>query len=353
VAFVNGELIFMQTKIYESTAHAIELPQLFKLKENFYAAAFKLMKTMPARYILNKAKEAGLISKGSTIVETSSGTFGLALAMICCQEGYKCILVSDPVIDINLKRRLEDLGARVEIVYQPDEIGGYQGARLRKLHSILQEVEGAFWPQQYDNQQNPESYSQFSQYIRENLGEIDCLIGTVGSGGSICGTSNFLRIHNPDLYVIGIDTYGSVLFGKKDGKRILRGLGNSLYPKNLDHSIYNEVHWVEAIDAFFATRQLHRKYALFMGPTSGAAYMVGRWWSDKNREKKALIILPDEGYLYLETVYNDDWLQENNLFTTREIQTPELVNKLNEKESGWTYFNWDKRSLQQILKENN
>lgn len=89
------------------------------------------------------------------------------------------------------------------------------------------------------------------------------MIGTVGSGGSMSGLSRLLRLTNPDLKSIGIDTPASVVFGQPDGPRTLRGLGNSLMPKNVDHSQFDEVHWVTATEAYQATRELHRNHALF------------------------------------------------------------------------------------------
>src|SRR5262245_61735264 len=112
---------------------AVELPKLVRLEQNLYSAAFFLMKLLPARFILEQARDAGRLQPGSTIIETTSGTFGLALAILCNQYGYRLILVSDPAIDIHLQRRLEELGARVEIVREPAPVGGFQRARLDRM----------------------------------------------------------------------------------------------------------------------------------------------------------------------------------------------------------------------------
>ena len=112
--------------------------------------------------------------------------------------------------------------------------------------------------------------------------------------------------------MIGVDTHRSVIFGQTDagGGRALRGLGNSLMPPNVDHTTFDVVHWVGAAEAFRATRQLHREHALFMGPTSGAAYLVADRWARENPDALAAVVLPDEGYRYQDTVYDDAWLQE-------------------------------------------
>src|SRR5215216_1222208 len=113
-----------------SVAEAHELPRLIQLSENLFAASFFLMKLLPANFILKRARDAGLIQPGSTIIETTSGTFGLALAIHCALNGYRLILVSDPVVDESLKRQMEELGAQVDIVAEPAPEGGFQRARL-------------------------------------------------------------------------------------------------------------------------------------------------------------------------------------------------------------------------------
>ena len=115
--------------------HDLELPRLFRLRDNLFGASFHLMKLLPARMILDRAETAGLISEGCTICETTSGTFGLALAMLARVRGYRLILVSDPAIDRHLHRRLEELGTVVEIIANPAEVGGFQRARLDRLHA--------------------------------------------------------------------------------------------------------------------------------------------------------------------------------------------------------------------------
>jgi cysteine synthase A len=334
---------------HQSIIDAVELPRIIRLGPNLYGAVFFLMKLLPARYILDMAEREGVIEPGSTIIETTSGTFGLALAMLCNQRNYRLILVSDPAIDAPLQRRLTDLGARVEIVSQPAEIGGYQGARLDRMAELQAEHPGHFCPSQYSNRYNPEAYSALGELLMEVIGPIDCLVGSVGSGGSMCGTSSHLRTLRPELQAIAVDTLGSVLFGQPDQQRVLRGLGNSLMPQNVNHSVFDEVHWVSAAEAFRATRVLHQKHSLFMGPTSGAAYLVAQWWADQHPHKDTVVILPDEGYRYQETVYNDDWLRTSDVWCQTLPQQPRLVNHPLEAGPEWSFFHWQQRSYEQVI----
>jgi len=294
---------------------AIALPRIVWLRPNLIGLAFPLMKLLPARFIVRRALEEGELQPGGLIAETTSGTFGLALAMVARLGGHPLTLVSDPAIDAPLRRRLEDLGAVVHIVEQPGTSGGFQQARLEVLERVLADHPGSFCPRQYTNPHNPGSYAPCAEQLVHAAGAVDCLVGTVGSGGSVCGISSYLRLLFPELTVVGVDTHRSVIFGQSDagGGRTLRGLGNSLMPRNVDHTAFDLVHWVGAAEAFRATRQLHREHALFVGPTSGAAYLVADWWARENPDSLTAVVFPDEGYRYQDTVYDDAWLEARGL----------------------------------------
>ena len=325
------------------------LPKLIRLDSNLYGAAFFLMKLLPARFIIDRARDAGLLHEGGVIIETTSGTFGLALAMLCNLRNYKLFIVSDPAIDPPLQRRLEDLGATVEIVREPSPTGGFQQARLDRMNELRAAHLGHFWPAQYSNPHNPGSYAPFAELLTEALGMIDCLVGTVGSGGSVCGTGTYLRLLFPQLKVVGVDTPGSVIFGQPDQKRMLRGLGNSLMPPNVDHSVFDEIHWVDAASGLAATRALHRQHALYMGPTSGAAYLVARWWAKRNPDATVVVVLPDEGYRYQDTVYDDQWLHEQSLWLPDLPEEPVVVKHPLEAGTEWSCIDWKRRTYEQMM----
>lgn len=335
-----------------SIAEAIELPKLVSLAPNLWGAVFTLMKLMPARFILEKARAQGLLAPSTLVAETTSGTFGLALAILCRLHGYRLHLVSDPAIDLPLHRRLIDLGAVVDIVSEPAAVGGLQKARLDRLAAVRAACPDHFWPAQYSNSGNPGSYVRLAEFLTEALGPVDCLVGTVGSGGSMCGTSFFLRAIFPQLTVVGVDTHGSVLFGLADeGKRLLRGLGNSLMPANLNHRAFDEVHWVTGPEGFLATRELHRSHALFAGPTSGAAFLVARWYAARHPGARVVVVFPDEGYRYQDTVYDDGWLRTNGAALDHLPEEPAVVDHPREVpgRSCWTRIAWGRRSYEEVL----
>jgi cysteine synthase A len=351
----------MMTVIESTTANgfvevtdAYQSPKLIRLTPNLYAACFTLMKLVPARYILHQAEEAGLLGPETVIVETTSGTFGLALAMQAVHMDRRLVLVSDPAIDERLYRRLTDLGAVVDRVSAEagSAVGGFQAARLARLAEVREEIGDTFCPEQYTNPDNPRSYGLVAEQMLDALGRVDCLVGPVGSGGSMCGTVTGLREAQPECHAIGVDTHGSVVFGHEDRPRQLRGLGNSLMPANVDHRAFDGVHWCTASVAYQATRRLHRRHGLFMGPTSGAAYLVGNWFARANPDAVTVVMMPDEGYRYQDTVYDDCWLAAGGHLDFSLPGTPTVVDWPDTPGGDWTTYEWRRRSHDEVMAAN-
>jgi len=321
-----------------------ETPRMVDLAPNFYAAQFRLMKLLPARYMLDRAEESGALQPGGQIVETSSGTFAMALAMLSAVRGYGLTVVSaTSLMDDSFKGRLEQLGASVRLVEDENRTGNQDG-RLAELQHVLDSKPGALWPRQYDNPDNPAAYSRLAEIIVEKVGRVDCLVGCVGSGGSLSGAARYLRSLFSEMRVVAVDTNNSVLFGHKAGPRLLRGLGNSIMPNNLDHALIDDVHWVGALQAFAVTRDLYRRRAMFVGPTSGAAALVGDWYARTHLNETVVAIMPDKGYRYQSTVYSDDWLSSQSGWPVEIKAEPvELSEIAPAGEDDWTYMQWSRR----------
>ena len=323
-------------------------PRIVPLEDNLSAAVFPLMKILPAEFCLRSAMQHGWITSQTLIVESSSGNLALGLAIVCNLRGNRQTIVSDYACDPILRKRMEELGARVEIVSAPSATRGYQGARLEKLAEVRAETKDHWYLNQYDNPFNPGAYSTFAGQLVSTLGRIDCLVGPVGSGGSMCGTSGYLRELFPEMKAVAVDTFNSVLFGQPDKPRVLRGLGNSLLPKNLAHNVFDEVHWVSAAEAYSATRALHRTTSLFCGGTSGAAWLVASNWARKHPKSRVVCILPDDGSRYVSTIYNDDYLVENGLCLDELPSGPVKVEHPLEASGQWSCFDWDRRSHAEV-----
>lgn len=326
-----------------------ESPRLVPLTNELYAASFHLMKLLPARFMLEQAAQRGDLQEGDTICESSSGTFGLALAMLAAQHGYRLLLVSDWALDRHLHRRLCELGVEVSIVDEPAASGGLQQARLDRLKGHLDSVDRRYWPAQYDNPDNPLAYAKFAAKLIADIGRIDCLVGPVGSGGSMSGTTRFLRSAFPGLTAVGVDTPSSVLFGQPSGRLNLSGLGGNILPRNVDHTQFDEVHWLTPAETFKATHELHRVHGLFMGPTSGAAYRVAEWWARTHPGKTVVAIFPDEGHRYVETVYDADWLANCPGVSGPSAGAPVAVPTPRYPMHSWSHYAWGRRTLSEVM----
>ena len=330
---------------------ALETPRLARLGPNIVAAAFPLMKLMPARFILDQAEKTGDLGADAHIVETTSGTFGMAVALLAAARGYRLTLVTAAtLIDPPYQRRLERLGA--DVVALADTRGdGNQPGRLAHLSAIMKNKPGTFWTRQYDSPGNWLSYARLAELLVRSMGQIDWLVGCIGTGGSLCGTGTFLRQLYPHLKIAAVDTHHSVLFGQPVGRRMPRGLGNSVIPANVRHHLIDEVHWVGAYAAYHSAHSLLRNKALFMGPTSGASALVGAWLAKANPDAVVAVIMPDEGYRHADTVYNDKWLAALPGWPCAAARQPETLLAIEPRaEWEWTRFEWDRRDLDEVLR---
>lgn len=215
---------------------------------------------------------------------------------------------------------------------------GWQGARLTRLAEVMDANPGAYWVRQYENPDDPASYAPLAGELAADLDRIDILVGAVGSGGSLCGTSRALRKLMPDLYTVGVDAVGSVIFDQPDtpGRR-QSGLGNSLHPPNVDRSTIDEVHWLNDHEAFAATRELADEQKLFYGNTSGSVYKVLRGLAARTRPGTRIVgIFADRGDRYIETVYSDPYWDECKLKAEPVARRPRQVAPATPV-SGWSY----------------
>lgn len=325
------------------------MPRFLPLEEGIGAAQFECMKRVPAWHILECALADGVLEPGGHVAETTSGTFGLGLAEACRALGLSCSLVTDPAMDDALRHRIESLGAVVHVVSTPAAGGNYQRARMARLDALVRSLPGTFVPRQYHNHANHEAYGPVAAWIIEHMGMVDWLVAAVGSGGSSRGLAGYLRKVHPGLRVAGVDTHGSVLFGQPDGKRLLRGLGNSIHPANVQHSAFDRVVWTSAGLAFHAARALHREHLVFAGPTSGAVYLTARWLAATQPGSRVAAVFPDTGHRYATTVFDPAWIASQGLtldgpFPSAPVEasTPLSLHP------DWAWFPWGRRTFEEV-----
>lgn len=332
-------------------------PALVRLTSNMFAAKFDLMKFTPAKAILDDALSKQLLAPGGHVVESSSGTFALALAILCSIYGLRLTLVTGPLSSV-VRWRLENLGAEIVIVPTANNcVGGIQQARLTVLASLLKKQPDAFWPQQYTNPLNAKSYEPIALELIRTLPKIDTLVGTVGSGGSLFGMARVFRQVNPHLKVVAIDHNRSVIFGAqplqitrmcRETYEQLLAMGAGIPMGNVDYEACDVVHWVPVPQMVRAVHRFHRNTGYLVGPSSGAALDVAHWEGQSWKRGNVLTILPDHGVRYSDTMFNPDWLSRWTDDLERSDVKPRFVGSPAHIHEHWTAFLWKRASFEGV-----
>jgi cysteine synthase A len=269
------------------------------------------MKDRSARHIVEAGLQEGSIPPGSRLIESSSGNFGIALAIAARIHGLRFTCVVDPKTTRANVAILRGLGADVEIVTEPDRAGGYLHSRLRRVEELVTATPDAIWVNQYANDRNWEAYyhgtgAELSEQLVDPPGY---LFAAVSTTGSILGCSRRLRERFPALRVIAVDAVGSVIFGAPAGPRELPGIGSSRVPELCRPEEIDEVVHVDDVDAALGCRELLMTEGIFAGGSTGAVVAaIARTLPALSRPCRVVAIFADRGDRYLDLVYDDDWL---------------------------------------------
>ncbi|MBU2644505.1 cysteine synthase A [bacterium] len=248
------------------------------------------------------AEEKGLINKGSTIVEPTSGNTGLALAMVCAAKGMKLILTMPDSMSLERRNLLSQLGA--ELVLTPGS-EGMKGA-IGKAEEILGKTPGAFMPNQFENPANPQIHRTTTalEIWEDTDGRIDFFVAGVGTGGTITGVGETLKQKKPSLKAIAVEpTNSRVLSGGSPGPHKIQGIGAGFIPKILNIEILDEIITVTNEQALETAKNLARMEGLMCGISSGAAVWAALKIGSRpeNKGKWVVVLLPDTGERYLST----------------------------------------------------
>lgn len=268
------------------------------------------MKVRAALSMLRGARTRGELPPGGTVVESTSGTLGIGLLYAGQALGHDVVLVVDADIEPAMRALLTAHGARLEVVASPHPEGGWQRARLDRVHELLAAIPGAYWPDQYDNPDNPAGYDALADELAGQVPDLDVLVCSVGTGGHSAGIGRRLRRTRPDLRVLGVDTIGSTIFGQPARPRLMRGLGSSIHPRNVDHDVFDEVHWVGPSEAADTCRRLARSSFVTGGWSTGAAARVADWVARREPGAVVATVFPDGPHRYLGTIFDDAWCRE-------------------------------------------
>ncbi len=276
-----------------------------------------------ALYMINQAEKTGILSKGGTIVEATSGNTGMALGILAAIRGYKCIFVMAEKQSEEKRSALRALGAKVVIcptdVDADDERSYYQVAK-----KIALETPNCFYVNQYNSLDNTAAhYNLTGPEIYEQCGDdLDYLIAGMGTGGTITGISKYIKERNNKLKIIGVDPIGSLYYDWfyhkkliKPHSYLLEGIGEDFFPKAMDLEVINEVVQVSDGESFHMTRALVQKLGLLAGGSSGANVLGAIKYFTNNpvktingKKPNALVLLVDHANRYLSKCLNDQWM---------------------------------------------
>tara|TARA_R100001369_G_scaffold91999_1_gene135064 strand:- start:295 stop:1332 length:1038 start_codon:yes stop_codon:yes gene_type:complete len=287
-----------------------------------------------ALYIIEQAEKKGILKPGSTIIETTSGNTGFSIAMVSILKGYKCILAVSSKSSKDKIDMLRTMGAKVYVcpahVPADDPRSYYEVAK--RLH---EETEGSVYINQYFNNLNIEAHYKTTgpEIWNQTKGQITHLVACSGTGGTISGVARFLKEQNPDIKVIGIDAFGSVLKKYHETREFdkneiypyrIEGLGKNLIPSATDFDTIDSFIKVTDDESAHTARELARTEGIFAGYTSGAA-MQGLKQLDENGEfgenSNIIVMFPDHGSRYMSKIYSDEWMEQQGFMDTEVEQT--------------------------------
>ena len=283
--------------------------------------------------MIEDAEQKGELKPGGTIIEGTSGNTGMGLALVAIAKGYRCIFTLSDKQSQEKINILRAVGAEVIVCptnVPPDDPRSYYSV-AKKLN---REIPNSIYPNQYDNLSNTEAHYETTgpEIWRDTEGKITHYVAGMGTGGTISGTSRYLKEQNKDVVTVGVDTYGSVFkkykeTGEFDTKEIYpyltEGIGEDILPKNVDFSLVDYIVKVTDKDGAIMARKLAKEEGLFVGWSCGSAVYGALEYARDNLKKDdvMVIILPDHGTRYLAKVYNDDWMKDHGFFESMKFAT--------------------------------
>ncbi|QRM90085.1 pyridoxal-phosphate dependent enzyme [Lacinutrix sp. WUR7] len=291
-----------------------------------------------ALYIIEQAEKQGVLKPGDTIIETTSGNTGFSIAMVSIIKGYDCILAVSSKSSPDKIDMLKTMGAKVYVcpahVSADDPRSYYEVAK--RLH---EETKGSVYINQYFNQLNIDAHynSTGPEIWEQTEGEITHLVACSGTGGTISGTAKYLKEQNPNVKVIGVDAFGSVI--KKyhetrefDEKEIypyrIEGLGKNLIPTATDFDVIDSFVKVTDEESAHTAREIAKTEGLFVGYTSGAAMQAVKQLEEAgefDENSKIVILFPDHGSRYMSKIYSDKWMTDQGFFDSQNKVAAESI----------------------------
>ncbi|MDE9483928.1 cysteine synthase family protein [Xenorhabdus bovienii] len=282
------------------------------------------IKDRAAVFIIEQAEKKGFLRPGGTIIESSSGNFAISLSMIGAAKGYRVIALVDPKATETNKALMKAYGAEVITVTEKDDTGSYHKTRIKLANELAREIPGSYRPDQCFNVLS--SVAHYHTTAREihaqTGGNIAGIVCAVSTGGQIGGIAEYFSKHLPEAKVICVDAYGSSIFGGPSHAYKIPGVGLGWTPRSIsDVSKIDFVYRAKDESAYIAARLLCRHEGILVGVSSGAVLLAALNASKCLGNSQPIIaVLGDSGERYLDTLFNDSWLESNNIDTGVEFE---------------------------------
>jgi 2,3-diaminopropionate biosynthesis protein SbnA len=269
------------------------------------------VKVKTALGLIRTLEAEGRLNASSKLIESSSGNLGVALSMICAGRGYAFTCVVDPNTSVRNIKIMEVFGARIVMISERDENGGFLGSRIRYIEQLIANDPDYLWTNQYANPANVEAHRRWTAAaIDRHFPRLDYLFVGAGTTGTLMGCVKHFKAHRPKVRIVAVDSVGSVTFGYPAGKRHIPGLGTSRRPEIFDPKGLHAVELVDERDSIIMCRHLARRHGFLCGGSTGTVLAAVRAWKRRlPREIVVAAISPDLGERYLDTIYNDEWVE--------------------------------------------
>lgn len=296
------------------------------------------IKDRMALKMIEDAERSGQLKPGGTIIEGTSGNTGMGLAIAAVIKGYRCIFTTTDKQSREKVDALKAFGAEVIVCptdVDPEDPRSYYSVSSR----LVNEIPNAWKPNQYDNPSNAQAHYESTgpEIWEQTEGKITHLVVGVGTGGTICGTARYLKEKNPDIQVLGIDTYGSVFKKYKETGEfdkneiypyITEGIGEDFLPQNVDFGLIDHFEKVTDKDAAIYTREIPRREGIFAGNSAGAAIAGLLQMKERFKEGDVVVVIfHDHGTRYLGKMFNDDWMRDRGFLKEEKPKAGDIVKR--------------------------